>query len=371
MGDVTTRTLELSRVEAAGMVAEDVLPRLFNLTPVERPLIDSIGSTTCKSVKKEFVDKTLATPSSTNSFAENEDLSAVDDSRQGNRYYNYCQQMGKVIKTSQRARDVDLVYDADEFLQQLMDAGEELRMDEEAAMVSRNAATAEAYIDGDTVSTTKSLMGGASTWAIYNSSVGTSGAVAELDGSTGAGGGPTTAPVAGESRVFTETLLRSTLREGWKDGARFNLLMSVGDMIETIGNYMFTSSARIATMDTSIPQTNRTTASGGNGARQGGIVAQGAVNMFVGNFGVVTLVPNRQMEVYDSGDTPAVDVCDVLFIDTRYPMVGTLHDYATKTLAQTGLYDQEVLFCDKTFIPGATRSIAKVADVLPNTAMTA
>jgi hypothetical protein len=368
MANTTTRSTDLRAVEAGGMVAEDVLPRLFNLTPVERPLIDSIGSTTCKSTKKEFVDKVLATPSSTNALAENADLSAIDNSRQGNRYYNWCQQMGKVIKTSQRARDVDLVYDADEFLQQLMDAGEELRMDEEAAMVSRNAATAEVTTGG---SEAGSLMAGASTWAIYNSSFGANGgAAATLDGSTGAGGGPTVAPVAGDSRVFTETLLRDTLRKGWKDGARFNLLMSVGDMIETIGNYMFTSSARIATMDTSVPQTNRTTAAAGNGARQGGIVAQGAVNMFVGNFGVVTLTPNRQMEVYDSGDASPVDVCDVLFIDTRYPMVGTLHDYATKTLSQSGLYDQEVVYCDKTFIPGATRSIAKVADVLPTTAMT-
>ena len=89
--------------------------------------------------------------------------------------------------------------------------------------------------------------------------------------------------------------------------------------------------------------------------------------MFVGNFGVVTLVPNRQMELYGAGS----NICDVLFIDTRYPMAGTLHDYDSKDLGETGLYDQQVIYCDKTFIPGATRSIAVVADIDPTAAMVA
>jgi hypothetical protein len=144
--------------------------------------------------------------------------------------------------------------------------------------------------------------------------------------------------------------------------------MSTGDMIENIGNYMFTSSARVATLQSDVPQSNRTGVTAGNGARQGGVVAQGSVNMFVGNFGVVTLTPNRQMVTYTSG---ANQVVDVLFIDTRYPMIATLHDYATKDLGVTGLYDQQVLYCDKTFIPGATRSLATVADVNPATAMAA
>ena len=374
---VTTRAVDLAAVDKGGLVAEDVIPRLFNLTPVERPMIDAIGSTDCDSTKKEFVDKVLAKPNSRNTAAENEDLSARNDSRQGHRYYNWCQQMTKVIKTSQRGRDVKLIYDADEFLQQLMDAGEELRMDEEAAVVSRNPATPEtatahpqpplppAAGTAPSGSEAGSLMAGACSWGLYNSSYGVGATAPILDG-TGIfpeqGGAPTTAPDPGTKRAFTETMLRDTLRGGWKDGARFNLLMSTGDMIEVIGNYMFTSTARVASMQTDVAQSNRTGVTAGNGARQGGVVAQGAVNMFVGNFGVVTLVPNRQMEEYDSGAGTA-DACDILFVDTRYPVVGTLHSYDTKDLSEVGLYDQQVLFVDKTFIPGATRSLAVVGDI--------
>ena len=88
------RALDMAAVEAGGLISEDVIPRLFNLSPVERPLIDSIGTTTAGNYKKEFTDKVLATPSAVNTLYENQDLSGVDDSTYGLRYYNLCQQMG-------------------------------------------------------------------------------------------------------------------------------------------------------------------------------------------------------------------------------------------------------------------------------------
>jgi hypothetical protein len=140
-------------------------------------------------------------------------------------------------------------------------------------------------------------------------------------------------------------------------------------MIETIGNYMFTSTARVAAMETSVSQGNRRTATEGNGSQAGGVVAQGAVNMFVGNFGTVVLCPNRQMVPYTAADTG--DVVDVLLYDSRYPVMATLSGYSTKPLGVNGIYDQSVLYCDKTFIPGATRSITTIADIDPTLPMTA
>jgi hypothetical protein len=208
-------------------------------------------------------------------------------------------------------------------------------------------------------------MAGAVTWAAISSNVtdglavlGAGGVASALDGATNVGGGPTTALQPGTKRPLTEDMFRSVLRAGWTEGARFTHAMAVGDLIENIGNYLFSSSARVATLTSDVPQSNRTGVTSGNGARQGGVVAQGAVNMFVGNFGVVTLTPNRQMEAYGANDT-----ADLLFVDPRYPMMATLHDYATKEIAQVGLYDQQVMYCDKTMIPGATRSLGVIADI--------
>ena len=359
------RALDLAAVDEGGLIAEDVIPRLFDLTQVDRPFIDSIGRTTADNYKKEFTDKTLAAPKADNTMYENEDLSAKDDSKHGSRYYNLCQQQGKVIKTSQRGRDVKLTYDADEFLQQLMDAGEELRMDQEAAAVDRSPAVEEV------AGTSGARMAGAAAWCIYptstnGSGLSTSGAAGALPTMSTVGpplaGAPTTAYTKGTIRGLTEAMVRGVLKAGWEDGAKFNLLMSTGDMIENIATYMFSSTARVATMQTDVVQSNRTGATAGNGSRQGGVVAQGAVNMFVGNFGTVTLTPNRQM----TADTDAVDV---LFIDTRYPQMAYLHDYGTKKLSETGLYDQEVLFVDSTMVPGATRSIAGLLAIDPTAAM--
>ncbi len=355
-------SLQLRAVEAGGLISEDVIRELFNISPVQRPLIDSIGRTTAKNTKKEFTDEVLSASSATNTLYENQNLSAVDNSILGQRYYNWCQQEGKVIKSSQRARDIDTTYGEDEFLHQLMRLGEVLRTDEEAAAVSRNAATAEV------AATSGALMAGLATWCIRNTSRGAGGADAVLDGATNVGGGPTTAPVAGTGRGFTETLMRAALRAGWNDGAQFDLLMSTADMIENIAGYMYTSSARVAAMQTDLPQNNRYGVGGltDNGAKSAGMVAQGSVNMFVGNFGAIILTPNRHMTTYTSG---AAQVVDVLFIDSRYPKMAYLHDYDVQDLDRDGLYDQRALYVDSCFIPCATRSITTVADILPGTAM--
>ena len=354
----------LAAVEEGGLGSESVIKRLFNISPVDRPLVDSIGTgEKPKQRKHEFTDKTLSTPSSTEAFYENQDLSGIDDSTHGFRYGNYCQQQGRVIKTTQRARDSELVYQGDEFLQQLMDEGETLRLNEESAAVSRNAATVEV------ASTSGALMAGAATWAFRLSDRGVNGADAELTGTDGnTGGVPETAPVAGTARGLTLTMVKDMLRAGWDEGAKFNLLMSTGAMIGNLSSFLFDKSARVATMQTDVPQGNRTGADAGNGARAGGVVAQSAVNMLVGDFGTVVLTPNRLMSTYLSTATPVVDV---LFIDTRYPMICRLHGYATKRLAQTGLYDQEVLFVDSTFVPGSTYSVGTIADIDPTTAVAA
>ncbi len=318
-------------------------------------MIDSIGSGSAKNIKKEFTDKVLSQPTSTNTLYENQSLAAVDDSAHGLRYGNYCQQMGKVIRTSQRGRDVNLTYNEDEFLSQLMDAGEELRLDEEAAVVSRNAATAE------DPGVAGALMAGACTWAIHGTQRGASAADAELTGTTG--GIPETAPTPGTLRGLTLAMFKQTLRIGWDNGARFNQVHAIGEMIENFSDFMFDKTARVATMQTDIAQGNRTTSVEGNGARSSGGAAQSAVSLFIGSFGAITLVPNRQMAPYDSLAGTTDDVCEMLFVDTRYPVLSRLHNFDTKKLSEDGLYDAEVLYVDSTFIPAATHAITVIADL--------
>ena len=83
--------LDMIAVEAGGVVKEDVMKKLFDLSPVDRPCIDSIGTDSAHNIKKEFTDEVLEVPSAVNTYYENQDLSGEVDNVYGQRYYNLCQ----------------------------------------------------------------------------------------------------------------------------------------------------------------------------------------------------------------------------------------------------------------------------------------
>lgn len=363
------KALEMAAVESGGVIAEDVMQELFNLSPVDRPFIDTIGTTGGTDVKKEFTDKVLAAAVSNNTMYEGQDLSGEDDSGSGLRYYNYHQHMIKVPRVTNRGRAVETTYGTDEWLQQVMDLQKELKRDEEAAAVSRNAATAEVS------ATSGALMAGACTWAIHNTQRGTGAADAVLDGTTNVGGGPTTAPTAStiaNLRAMTETMLKTALRGMYDDGADPTHLMSTPAMIEIVSDYMFTSSARVATAMTEVSQGNRDGASKGNGAVAGGVTAQGAINMYVGNFGTITLTPNRFFGKYDASDDTEGDnsASEILIFDDSYGCMAYLQDYRTDQLYDSSLADKAAINVDCCFIPEATHAYTVIAD-LTEGAMTA
>ena len=115
-----TTSVDMVGVEAGGVVSEDVMAELYNLSPVDRPLIDSIGRTTSHNPLKEFTDKELSAASAANAYYQNQDLSAVDDTNFGLRYGNYHQIMLKSIKMSTQGRASKTTYDEDEYLLHLV-----------------------------------------------------------------------------------------------------------------------------------------------------------------------------------------------------------------------------------------------------------
>jgi len=215
------------------------------------------------------------------------------------------------------------------------------------------------------------LMAGACTWAIHNTQRGAGAVDAVLDGATNAGGMPTTAPTAGTLRSMTETYLKNALRGLYNDGAEVTHLMSTPDMIEKVSDYMFTSSARVATMQTTVSQGNRQGVEAGNGAQSGGITAQGAVNMYVGNFGTITLTPNRQFHTYESAAGSAGDATEILLFDSRYGSMAYLQNYRTTPLPTPSLGDQAAVNVDCCFIPEATHAFTVISDLNWDAAMTA
>lgn len=357
-----------------GFMAESVMQRLYNISPEDRPLIDMISSSPAESIHEEWTGQVLAAANKDNAVVDGADLTGTDNSATGNRFGNYLQQMVKVVQVSTRAQRAKNVQSRNELVGQVMDRQKELRRDEEAAFASNNAA-----VLGTTGGTpTAGKLAGLGSWmigdAIFGSgstdsnriSRGTTGTDPVLSGSTNAGGVPTTAPGAGNKRGITETLLRQVIRACYNDGGKPSVIMSIPDIIEVISNYMFTSSARVATIQTQAPQGNRT---GNDGRTGGGVVAQGAVNVFVSNFGTLELVPNRFQEIYTAADTG--NVANVFVLDPEYWERKALVDYASMDLAKVGLSDRRAVWVDSTLCAMAPQSSGVIADVNPSTAMTA
>lgn len=353
----------LDAVVAGSQVNEDVMQKIWDISPEDLPFQDMCMKGTSSNHYKEFLEEQLAAASPDNAAIDGEDIEA-NDTVTGQRKGNYHQTSTKRVVVSDRARNVDAIGAADELVKQVSKRQRELRRDVEARLTSNQAAV----IGNDT--DTASECAGIGAW-IGSSSPDTgnsdrgaaTGADPSLSGTTG--GYPDTAPVAGTIRALSEATLKAMIRKAYDEGGNLKYAMSTPAVIELMSDYMFTSSARVATMQTNVAQSNRDGVDGGNGSASGGVVAQAAVNMYVGNFGTLTFVPNRFQPASSAG------AADLFLIDPDLWEVSYLQGYQIKTLGETGLTTKRLISVDYTLCGLAERGNAVVADIDESLAMTA
>jgi len=335
MSTANTDERNLALKEAGGLINEDVMQQIYDLMPEDKPFTDAIGSRSDKNHYVEWVNEALEAANPDNARIDGSD-STDNDTVLGNRYGNYHQIASKIVRVSDRGRSSDTIGASDELIRQLMKRQKALRRDVEASLTSNNVADPGANTTGD--ATGASTTAGIGSWIMTNN-VGPGDFVAPtLSGTTG--GYPDTAATAGTAAAGSEANIKAAMQLAFLEGGNPTLCMSTPAAITLLSTYMFTSSARIATFQSSVPQGNRTTASSGNGNSGGGVVAQGSVNMFVTDYGTLELVPNRFQPEVSTG------VSDMYLIDTDYWEVGYLQGYETKSLARTGLAENREITVD-------------------------
>jgi hypothetical protein len=326
---MTTENLDernLSGVDVGGSVHENVLNKLYDISPEDRPFCDMVSTGTSKNHYKEFLEKQLSKASPRNMAVDGDDTTG-NDSRTGKRKGNYHMTSTKMVQVSDRSRNVDTIGAADELIQQVTDRQRELRRDEEAALVSNYVAAA-----GDPGNDVPSQVAGIGGWigttfavgaetvaglgdTVNNRLMGTNGTSPALSGADG-GGFPDTLPLSGTARAITETLLKTAIKASYINGGNVRYAIGTPTVIELVSDYLFTSSARVATMQTNVSQGNRQGVDAGNGAAGGGVVAQGAVNIYVSNYSTLILTPNRfQPFSLDVDPAEIPDVSDLFLID--------------------------------------------------------
>lgn len=350
---------QVSEIATGGMVREDVMDKIFDVSKIPLPFTDRIGRSTHGNRYFEWAIDRLAAPSTAN--AQSEDLDAetaggADDSAEPTygRIGNHSQISSKTLHVSERAKYASTIGFRNAMAYQLMMRGNELRRDIEAMALQNRSSNADDP-SGASVGTTAGL----EAWVadedergtvIYNATGGNASQYRDIStGGIGIGGWPnrtgteitdidysSVTAVTAVAEQDIRDVVQAIYERGWSETTNL-VLMARPSMIRKISEYMFTSSARISTL----------TNMGSDEVSKR--VAQGAVNVFLTDFGVLEMVPNRLMQQSNrtGADGDSTPLCDsILIFDPTYLSLSFMQGYTTLQLARDGLQDKRMIYAD-------------------------
>lgn len=313
---------DLKAIEDGGLIREDVMNQIWDISNVPLPLTDMISSDTTGNSYAEWTTDKLAAPNINNAAVDGQDITQ-NDAKGGARVGNQCQNTVKGVSVTERAQSSDVIGRADELAYQIMERQKELRRDREAIYLTQQASVAD---DGATVA---GRLGALGAWLTTNVSRGAGGA------NGGFSSGVVSAPTVGTPRALSETMIRDIAESVWMQGGDPTTLMTTPAVIRKLSEYMFTASARIATMMSDVGQDRSSK------------VAQGSVSVFVTDFGVtLEMVANRMQQHVSTGAGANRD--NVYIIDPQYLRECFIRGYEVQPLAKTGLADKRLMSADGT-----------------------
>ena len=285
---------------------EDLSDVIYNISPTDTPFMTSVGKTKATAVYHEWQKDSLAAVNTSNAVVEGataSDATLSPSTRIGNR----TQISQKTVKISGTLETVNKAGRKSEKAYQLAKASAEIKRDMEAILLSNQVAAA-----GDT--STARTLGGLQTWLASNTSNG-------VGGSAGASG--STARTTGTDRAFTATLLNTVIQSAYTNGGNPTILM-----VTPAQKVVASTFAGIATRYKDVPSNV-----------QASII--GAADVYVSDFGTISIVPNRFIPNADSDDT-------AFLLDPEMAAVAYLRPFQTNELAKTGDADVTQLLVEYT-----------------------
>jgi len=238
---------------------------------------------------------------------------------------NRTQIFQKTIKISGTLDAVDKAGRKSEKAYQLAKASAEVKRDIEVTLLSNQTAT-----NGN--SSTARKLGGLQAWLATNGDFGVGGS----GGSLG-----TTARTNGTNRTFTETELKTVIKEVYQSGGNPKVLMVNPGHKQTVSAF-----AGIAAQRYMAPSNEPTT-----------II--GAADVYLSDFGTVSVVPNRFMNSTNSCDETA------FVVDPDMAAVAYLRPFQTNELAKTGDSEMTQLLAELTLEVKNEAAHGIIADITP------
>jgi hypothetical protein len=334
MSTANLDSADLKGVAFGGLIREDVMNKIWDISRIPLPFTDMVGTGSAKNEYKEWTTDELAAPDVTNAVVDGSDATG-NNTATGARVGNHHQISDKVVRVSYRADASDTIGRAKELSYQLMRRQQELRRDVEAIALLNQASVAD---DGNTVA---GKAGGLPSWIETSFVNGTAGGF-------NAGTGLTVAATYEAAAVaLTEKDVRDVVESAYLEGGNPTKMMTVPSVVRKFSEYLFTSSARVATLYSD------------QGKSSEKATALGSVNVFVTDFGTLTMIPNRLQQTYTATTTAA----DVFILDPEYVSLCYLKGYRTDTLAKTGLAENRQMSVDWSLIVNTEKAHGLITSV--------
>jgi hypothetical protein len=285
---------------AAKGIRESLSNVIYNISPEETPFMSNIGRENVKNTYFEWQTDSLAAASTTNAQVEGDDVSSFDSTSATTRVGNYTQISNKTVLISGTLEAVDKAGRRSELAYQLAKRSAEIKRDMESTMLTNQAASAGSAGVSTALRKTGSLLAFLKT----NTDKGTGGADPVYTSSPNA---TRTDATAANLRTFTEAILKTVIQKVWASGGSPKLLM-----VGPVNKARVSEFAGIAEIRREV-----------TGNRQATII--GAADVYVSDFGSVSVVPNRFQRERDA-----------FVLDPEYASVAFLRPFQTVELAKTG-----------------------------------
>jgi hypothetical protein len=282
---------------------EDLTDIIYDISPTETPFMSSIGKTKATAVYHEWQTDSLAAATTANAAIEGADATSATLAPTV-RLGNYTQIIQKTVQVSGTLDTVNKAGRKSEKAYQLAKASAELKRDLETILLANQGRSAG-------TSTVARKLGSILSWIKTNSDKAS-------DGSDPATIGVSTR-TDGTVRTFTEALLKTVVSEVFVSGGSPKILM-----VGAAGKQKVSSFAGIAAQRYMAPGNTPTT-----------II--GAADIYMSDFGQISIVPNRFMRVRDA-----------LVLDPEYAALAYLRPFQTNDLAKTGDSENTQLLAEVT-----------------------
>lgn len=288
---------------------EDLLNAIYLIDPHDTPFMSNAGRGKTKAIKHEWQIDNLAAADGANAQLDGDDY-AFTVRAATTRVADYTQISRKPVLISRTLEAVDKAGRDSEVKYQVVKAGMELKRDQETILASNQASFAGA------VGTARKL-GGFGSWLTSNVSRGATGA----NGGFNTGTGLTVAPTAGTARAFIETYVQDVQQAAYNNGGNPKILMMSPKQKRVASAFAGIAVNRI--------ENERETT--------GQLTIFGGADIYQGNFGVLSFVPNRWMPTTNA-----------YLMDTKFVSVDYLRPTFVDKVANTGDAEKRMVLVEYT-----------------------